>query len=328
MYTLMTFGLRAPVVAAGLWMMVAACVAADDAAVIDDPLNYAGPARKQDEVLLVSTRALGAPPGEIPPALTIARFNERDQWEPLSLEAFLDDARADTTTLIYVHGYDFDEQKAERVGWAFYHEFCDGLPADQRVRFVIWSWPTVAKKFRPVRDFIDKTHRSDSDAYYLAWFIAQLPANTHVGLAGSALGCQVVQGTLHLLGGGAMGDLKLPADGAQTLPAMTTVFIAPAVNNDWLYPGGFHERAMAGTNRLLLVNNPTDAALCRFGQPWKSKPVALGQSGLTDVRKLGDFASRIEQLDASEQIGEEHGVEHYLRQRELVARMRKTLLAR
>jgi hypothetical protein len=327
MYTMKFVGLRAPVVAAGLWLF-SACAVADDAIVADDPLNYSGPARKQDEVFVVSSRALGAPTGELPPALAVSRFNERDAWEPLSLETLLQEKSAGTTTLIYVHGYDFDEEKAERVGWAFYHEFCDELPAEERVRFVIWSWPTVAKKFRPVRDFIDKTNRSDADAYYLAWFIAQLPPDTHVGLTGSALGCQVVQGTLHLLGGGSLGDWKLPTSAERQLPAMTTVFIAPAVNNDWLYPGGFHERAVAGTSRLLLVNNPTDAALCRYGQPWKSKPVALGQSGLTDLQKLGEFANRIEQLDASEQIGEEHGVEHYLRQPELVARMRKTLVGR
>jgi hypothetical protein len=99
------------------------------------------------------------------------------------------------------------------------------------------------------------------------------------------------------------------------------------VNNDWLYPGRYHERAVAGASRLLLVNNPIDAALCRDGQPWKSKPVALGQSGLTDLDKLGDFASRIEQYDASEQIGEVHGVEHYLRRPEIVARMREVLLS-
>jgi hypothetical protein len=294
--------------------------------VADDPLIYAGPARKQDEVVLISTRALGAPAGSVVPALVVERFNERDAWEPLSVDAFIDDKRPDVTTLIYVHGYDFNDEKAKRVGWAFYHEFCDRSPADTRVRFVIWSWPTVAKKFRPVRDFIDKANRSDADAYYLAWFLAQLPSDSRVSVAGSALGCQVVQGALHLVGGGALNDTRLALPADHKWPQIDAVFIAPAVNNDWLYPGGYHQQAMTGTLRLLLVNNPADAALCRYGQPWKSKPTALGQSGLTDLDKLGEFAQRIEQYDASEEIGDVHGVEHYLRSPEVVDRMRKVLL--
>jgi hypothetical protein len=317
---------RCALVATVAVLLVAAC-AAQEPAIVNDPLDYQGPGRKQDEVLLLSTRQLGKPSGEAPPALALRRYNERDEWAPLSIETFVREKAAGVTTLIYVHGYDFSDEKAERVGWAFYHEFCDTLPGDARVRYVIWSWPTVAKKFRPVRDFIDKTKRSDADAYYLAWLVAQLPPDARVSLAGSALGCQVVQGALHLLAGGSLGDVRLTTAEPRELPRLTTVFIAPAVNNNWLYPGGYHQRAIAGTSCLLLVNNPIDAALCRYGQPWKSKPVALGQSGLTDLAKLGDFASRVEQYDASEQIGEVHGVEHYLRQPEIVARMRKVLLA-
>jgi hypothetical protein len=259
--------------------------------------------------------------------LSLARFNEKEQWEPLSLEAFAAESGTGATTLIYVHGYDFDEPKVERVGWAFYHAFCDDLPAEQRVRLVVWSWPTVAKKFRPVRDFIEKANRSDADAYYLAWFMAQLPRDARVGLAGSALGCQVVQGAMHLMGQGALGDLQLAFPKGHVWPHVSAVFMAPAVNNDWLYPGGYHDRAASAATRLLLVNNPIDASLCRYGQAWKSKPIALGHSGLTHTEKLGEFAKRIEQIDASEQIGEQHGVEHYLRQGALVARMRANLLS-
>jgi hypothetical protein len=325
MYTLVKMFPCALVAALGV-MVGTARIEADES-VADDPLNYSGPARKQDEVVLLSTRHLGVPLDNTVPALSLLRFNEKEQWETLSLEA-LAGGEANVPTLIYVHGYDFDEEKAERVGWAFYHAFCDDLPADERVRLVIWSWPTVAKRFRPVRDFIDKARRSDTDAYYLAWFIAQLPREARVGVAGSALGCQVVQGALHLLGGGALGELRLDDAALQKSRQISAVFIAPAVNNDWLYPGGYHQQAPQAASQLLLVNNPIDAALCRYGQPWKSKPVALGQSGLTDLAKLGEFARRIEQLDASEQIGEEHGVEHYLRQDEIVARMRKKLVPR
>lgn len=301
-------------------------VRGDETPTADDPLNYAGPARKQDEVVVVSTRSLSAPTGHVIPALVVERFNERDEWEPLSVDAFVNDKQPDVTTLIYVHGYDFSKEKAERVGWATYHAICDRLPVDKRVRFVIWSWPTVAKKFRPVRDFIDKAQRSDADAYYLAWFLAQLPSDARVSVAGSALGCQVAQGALHLVGGGALNDARLVLPEGHKWPPIATVFIAPAVNNDWLYPGGYHQQAISATLQLLLVNNPTDVALCRYGQPWKSKPVALGQSGLTDVEKLGEFSQRIEQYDASEQIGEAHGVEHYLRRPEIVDRVRKVLI--
>ena len=258
--------------------------------------------------------------------LAVQRFNERDAWEPLSVDALVGDKRPDVTTLIYVHGYDFNDEKAKRVGWAFYHEFCDRSPTDTCVRFVIWSWPTVAKKFRPVRDFIDKANRSDADAYYLAWFLAQLPSDSRVSVAGSWLGCQVVQGALHLVGGGARTTVASLCPQITNGRRSTPCSLPRLVNNDWLYPGGYHQQAMTGTLRLLLVNNPADACALPLWPAVEVEADGAGQSGLTDLDKLGEFAQRIEQYDASEEIGDVHGVEHYLRHPEIVARMRKVLL--
>ena len=80
---------------------------------------------------------------------------------------------------------------------------------------------------------------------------------------------------------------------------------------------------MAGASRLLLINNSVDSMLLRYSKVWRSHPIALGLDGIQHVAKLGDRAERIEQFDAHEEIGDQHGVEHYLRSKTIVARLRK-----
>jgi len=305
---------------------------AQDAAPDNDPLHYEGPPRKQDEVLLISTRDAPEPArGEVTveplKRLDIRRWSEADAWEPLNLDAFLADDSGDVTTIVYVHGYGFDEEKARRVGWAFYHAVCEGLPARQRVRCIIWSWPTEAVRFRPTRDVAEKSRRADADAVYLARLLQDMHAKPSVCVIGSALGCRVVEGALHLLGGGDMAGWKLPRRNDAAVPRVHAAFISPAVHDDWLYDGQFHDRAVAGAARLLLINNSLDSTLRRYSMIWRSRPSALGLDGIRHANKLGEFAERIEQYDAHEQIGDNHGVEHYLRAESIVERLHAFLSA-
>ena len=288
----------------------------------EDPLRYVGPPRKQDEVYRISTRQLGEPLADKPFRLELQRWSESDAWEPLEFETLAGDEDADRVTFIYVHGYSFDEEKADRVGWAFYHALCDEAEAEQSIRYIIWSWPTTRKRFRPTRDLADKALRADADAYYLADMLSQLKSDEPVCVFGSSLGCRVVQGALHLAGGGSIGNWTL-GDRRQDLPAhLKAVFITPCVHNDWLYDGQFHDRAILGVDRLLLVNNSVDSMLLRYAKVWRSNPVALGLDGIEHASKFGDLADRIEQFDAHEQIGDNHGVEHYLRSEDVVTRLR------
>ena len=73
---------------------------------------------------------------------------------------------------------------------------------------------------------------------------------------------------------------------------------------------------------MLLINNSIDSTLLRYAKAWRANPVALGLDGIEHVSKFGELANRIEQFDAHEQIGDNHGVEQYLRNAEIVARLR------
>ena len=294
----------------------------DDAAIADDPLKYAGPPRKQDEVYRISTRHLSEPEDGRPFELELHRWSESDAWEAISLEAFASDQNAQRLTLIYVHGYSFDEEKADRTGWAFYHAVCDDPALDRPVRYVFWSWPTTQKRFRPTRDLADKAQRADVDAFYLAWLLSQLDENEPVCVVGSSLGCRVVQGMLHLAGGGKIGDWTLGARRTELPAKLSAAYISACVHNYWLKDGEFHEKAIAGVDRLLLINNSVDSMLFRYGKVWRSNPVALGLDGVPDAVKLGTKEDRILQYDAHEEIGDRHGVEHYLRNESVVDRLR------
>jgi len=305
--------------------LAALCAAQEDAAP-DDPLHYAGPPRKGDEVFLFDTRAIAQPKTAALDRLDLQRWSENDKWEPLSLEAFLADDADGATTLIYVHGYSFDEEKARRVGWALYHALCDDLPAENRVRYIVWSWPSEAKRFRPTRDVAAKGVRADGDAVCLARLLAKWPGDGSVHLIASSLGCRVAEGTLHLGGGGAIDGQTIDRRPRDKRPQVFTAFISPAVHNDWLYEGQFHDKALAGAARLLLIHNADDPTLSRYSQVWRDRPQALGLTGLAAPSKLSGGAEKIQQYDAREMIGENHGVENYLRSAAIVKRLQAFLL--
>ena len=244
----------------------------------EDPLNYTGPSRKQDEVYVLSTRELPVPKlGEVL-QFALQRWSEADTWESASLDAFRTDN--DLLTLIYVHGYSFDEHKAERTGWAYYHTMCDALPSEQRVRFVVWSWPTTAKRFRPSRDLVEKAARADVDAIFLAHFVRQATGKERVVVIGSSLGCRVVQGAMHLLGGGESDGWKLNINNQHSTPTTDAIFISPAVHDDWMYDGQYHDKAVSGVGRLLLLNNSIDPTLRRYTQVYRGRARALGLDGI------------------------------------------------
>ena len=291
----------------------------------DDPLVYTGPPRKQDEVILIDTRALEKPSADEAVKLPLKRFSEAGKWEEFTVEAFVRDSEADVPTIVYVHGYDFSDEKAERVGWAMYHALCDELPSQQRVRYVIWSWPSVAKRFRR-GDVRDKSIRGDAEGYWLAWLIAQLPAKSRVNVVGSALGCAAVEGMLHISGGGEIDGWQVARSDDTPGPAVRAVFISAAIHDYWLYEGEFHDQALKRCEGLLLLNNSHDPTLVNYHRAWSRRPAALGLDGLPNVEKFGELAKRIEQFDAHEVIGQHHGVENYLRSPELVGKLREFLL--
>ena len=287
-----------------------------------DSLQRKGPPRKQDDVYRISTRKLADPESDKPIQLDLQRWNESDNWEPVALDTFCRDSDSKRMTLIYVHGYNFDAERADQIGWAFYHAICKSEKPRRPLRFVFWSWPTTRKAFRPTRDLADKALRADADAYYLAKVITELKADEPVCVIGSSLGCRVVEGALHFVGGGTIEPWKLEGQPDKKAMHLRAAFITPCVHDDWLYEGGYHDRAVAGASHLLLINNSVDSMLLRYSKVWRSHPIALGLDGIQKAAQLGDLAKRIEQLDAHEEIGDNHGVEFYLRSPMVMERLR------
>lgn len=289
----------------------------DSPAPVDDPLKYAGPTREGDQLWMVNTRAIQKPTIK-DPGMAIRKANDWSQWEDADLEALVAPTPRDMQTLIYVHGYDFNAQKAERVGWAMYHVLREQLPGQQHFRLIVWSWPSTALKFRFVRDVREKARRTNVEAVFLAWLLSRVDADVIIG---SALGCRAVTGSLHLLAGDARTlNTVIAADHRQE--KLRVVLISPAIHNDWLLPGEYHGKALLQVQRILLLNNTGDPTLAHYAAiSLKGKPVALGFSGLLAADKLGDKANRLEQVDVLPYIGEEHGVENYLRSSPIVRRI-------
>lgn len=296
------------------WLCGSALAADPEAASADDPLVYSGPARTGDEMWLVNTREIKKASAK-DPGLHLLRFNEESGWGDAELEALAAKPTDGAQTVIYVHGYGFDPDKAERVGWAMYHELRKQLPQPERLRFIIWSWPSTAIKYRFVRDMRDKARRCNTEAYFLAWLLSQVDADAVIG---SALGCRAVTGSLHLLAGKAP-TLNTSITKDDRSKKLRVVLVSPAIDNDWLLPGEFHGKAVTQVKQMLLLNNSEDPTLANYAaiSP-KRNAIALGLSGLVSIDKLSDAADRIEQVDAVEHIGEEHGVENYLRSAPIV----------
>ena len=292
----------------------------DSTEVDDDPLRYRGPARSGDSVWLINTRDIKKASAE-DPGLQVQCF-AAEKWEPAELDTLATAVDADTKTIVYVHGYDFTPEKAERVGWAMYHTLTENLPEDQPLRLVVWSWPATAIKFRMVRDIKDKIRRTNAEAYFLAWFLSRTDVDAVIG---SAMGCRIVSGSMHLLAGKAP-TLNTVVNSDARTKRLRTVLITAAIDDDWLLEGKFHGKAISQVKQMLLINNSMDPLLANFAMISRRDSVALGVAGVAKDQ-LEELADRLQQVDAAQDIGKKHGVENYLRSPATSSTIREFVLA-
>ncbi len=285
-------------------------------------LQFCGPPRPQDEVWLINTRHLGC--DEKSPQPDFYRYECEQGWAESSAADFEATASPDVHTIVYVHGYGFDELKARQVGWALYHSVTDGYADGRPLRFVIWSWPSKGNA-GPLKDMRERAWRADADAYYLGSWLARISVRTSVRLIGSSMGNRVVCGALHLLGGGSLAGWSVPPLAEQD--AIRAVLISPAVHNYWLHAGEYHGNALAPVDRMLLLNNHCDALLKRYWLVADCGPAsALGYTGLDVSGVAGQWQHKVEQDDACCDVGKHHGVLWYLCSPRLLERIRAELL--
>jgi hypothetical protein len=272
-----------------------------------------GAPRPQDDVWLLSTRSLGCASKDWSPY--VAEF-EACAWQPRELTELVTAAEAVTTIVIYVHGNGVDPAQAKQLGWTAYDGVARGARDDERLLFVIWSWPSEMGR-RPLRAVRENYVRAETDAIYFSQFVQQLPLTARLSLFGFSLGGKVITGGLSDLA-----DADPMAGGRD----IRVVLHSPGVSNQWLYPGRPHGSYGLAADHTLLMYNPCDPVLKRFRfiDPC-SRPEALGYTGLGSPSSL-DGEGLFEQQNTSGTIGRSHSSYDYLHSPSLMDATRSVLL--
>lgn len=281
--------------------------------------------RPQDQLWLVSDRSLGCASNCVEPRLQYWRYDCQRRWTRASLEELLTAEDPQTNTVVYLHGNRLSSGEAFERAWTSYRALV--RCADERpIRYIAWSWPSD-KAGGPIQDARIKASRTDTTAYYLAWFLDRLNPGAPLSLWAHSFGARAATGALHLLGGGELCGRVLERKHPERVPA-NVVLLASALDNGWILPGRFHGQALTMTAHMLLVNNCADRLLKRYEliSGRRSGRVALGFVGISR-RALGPEAAKVTQIDASGYVGKQHQFMLYVQSANLMARMRAALLS-
>lgn len=272
-------------------------------------------ARPQDEILLVSVRPLGC-------STDATRFAERIhterlvqtdqtqyQWRTISLDEFLGAIDPTSPTIFFAHGNRVEVNEVHSRGIWAYGRLVACRMDDRPIRFVIFSWPSEEYD-GALRDARLKAARTKPAGYQMAWLLDQLPPQAPLGLIGYSFGARVISGATHLLAGGSLGGLRLPAE---SFPPrlINAVYIAPAFDADWLGSRCYHGRSMDQVDTLLVTYNRKDPAMkfYPFVNPDK-RPQAMGFEGPTSLSR--DASPRVRLMNVTSQVGRTHDMCAYM----------------
>lgn len=304
---------RRPSASVFLRFPVKACMALATLALALVPAD-AGRAATADRILLLSTRGLGTrcDAAAMADGMHSERRDESGQWHPLTWSETLAEFADPLPTVIYVHGNRVASGVDKSHGLEFYRWLAARKSAATPMRYVIWSWPSTQIRGR-LKDYEVKAARCRPCGWQLAWAIDQLPPDVPLTLVGYSYGARLATGTLHILGGGRLGDLELTERAHPNRPPINVALVAAAVDAAWLRPGGYHGKAISQCASLVLVNNQLDPAM-RF---YPLSPIgwhrdALGYAGVPGRASLGDLAARIHSVDMTEAVGRHHSLDVYL----------------
>lgn len=280
--------------------------------------------RDQDQVWAVSTRCLGCPVGgNQTPAWTVWRY-EKNSWQNSTSDEFYKTDSPEVVTAFFVHGNRVDDGEALSDGLDIYFQLAGKFEDERPVRFVVWSWPSAQIK-GPLKDVRSKAWRSDTDAYYIGRFLAGIDPDVQVGLIGFSYGARIINGGMHLLGGGQMVGQTLPPT---ERPMIRVALWAPATHNHWLLPGHYHGEALKMGDAWYSTINCCDPALQRYRFLEKcGDPVAQGYSGIYGRNLLPpDINQRIEEVNVSCLVGGTHAMRPYLYSQPIINRTRQYVL--
>ncbi|TVS09294.1 MAG: hypothetical protein EA424_27495 [Planctomycetaceae bacterium] len=293
----------------------------DSTEVAPDCLGGAG-IRAQDSLWLIGTRHLGPPHPDrcYHQHFQILRY-EASGWQNRDFSEFITDQR--DVTAFYVHGNRVDRSRAFSRGHEAYRAVVrNGDPAET-VRFVVWSWPSD-QICGPRRDVLAKAARADSEAYYLASILSQMPDGTDVGLLGFSFGARIISGAFHVIGGGSLNGRKLTSVTEPPRLQLRAVLMAAAMDNDWWLPYGRHHLAPNIADQLLVQFNSSDPALKLYPRIDRRRPQALGYRGIAGLGRLDP--QRVQQQNVQCLLGKTHDVSRYFHSPTVIQRARQTLL--
>ncbi len=293
--------------------------------------------RRDDQIWLISARGVpclsldeSLDEKNLVKNLKYWRSSTQDsKWNKSTLENLQADDIQHMQSVVWVHGDRMEACEAFDVGRQMYRELVRCTTDKTPIRFIIFSWPSAKTLTRPVADARLKASRTLSAGIHLAGLLKTIPQEDQVSLIGFSFGVRVIATALHLLGGGDVAGATFtdPVIGHQKY---RVVFLASAINCDWLEPGHKFGKAIDEMESLLLLNNYCDRILKHYGKLYchcaRRGPEALGYTGLTISVWPEADQDRIRQFNSSGFVGKQHAWRPYIYSPQLMSMIRRETL--
>lgn len=282
--------------------------------------------RAGDQIWLVNTRHLGClPVANALPNYRVHYFAQQ-AWHSSHAVTFLSYDDPQRPTVFFIHGNRYSSTDAVNSGWQAYYALTRCLPPEQKIRFVIWSWPSE-KAGGPLRDVRIKASRTLVEGYYVSRLLTKIRPDVPTGMIGYSYGSRVALGAVHLAAGGQLAGRVVPDARHDEVAMYRIAMLAAGVENDGLLPGARFEMAMSRTDHLLNLYNPWDPALKRYRFVDKfQRPVAMGYTGIYGEWMLGPAAARITECNVGGIIGKTHHEAPYFASERVMSQVRATVL--
>lgn len=252
------------------------------------------------------------------------RFNYYQQicgqyWRHPGPEGFLSWLKPGVPLCIVVHGSFTPEDDLHYRSRHMYHWIRSAAP-HLPLQVVFFSWPSNGPfMLVPCVDIGMLGRKSAFNGLYLAQLISQIPGDRPICLVGHSHGARTASSALHLLAGGEVqGHRHCWPDNPTR--RMRAVFLAAAMDHDWLDPGERYGRALCRLEALLIARNHCDRAL-HFYPLLPFSRQALGDTGLTpkDRQRMGWLGGRVAEVDVAPLIGSHHFWQYYYSRPEIAA---------
>lgn len=273
--------------------------------------------RDQDEVWLVSTRKLGASPNIATVCMSTMDYQRYDpqtgSWIASSRAEFWQSQDPAMRVHVYVHGNRMDPALTKERGLVMYCKLRPGNQCKQRVRHVIWSWPSAIIPGY-VKDARVKAERTPAQSHLMACWVACFSKQTQVRMVGWSYGGRIIFGALQLLGGGQLNGSYLAAGYRnKSVPQIKAVLWSPAMPRDWLIPGRMNGRALNAVQHIYVMFNVRDPALMTYRLLIRDGfSRGLGYRGIRRKRRLGSNRGRYTQINVTRELGVTHSWNAYV----------------